>query len=99
MNAFSHKIFLPNLSQNATISSRKEKMKNKKYSAFQIASFVLIAIFVVAIIVQIPIMVHLKRKTDDTKKKNDEITRDDENTQSEGFENIKITKDRVLIEL
>lgn len=74
-------------------------MRNKKYSAFQIASFVLIAIFVVAIIVQIPIMVHLKRKTDGTKKKNDEITQDDENAQSEGFENIKITKDRVLIEL
>lgn len=53
----------------------KEEDQNikRKFSAFQITCFVLIAIFVLAIIIQIPILVHYRNKIRDTKRENDEL--------------------------
>ncbi len=52
---------------------KEERKLWKKFSIYQIVSFVLIVLFVIGIIVTIPIMVSIKNKTDDAKKKNEEI--------------------------
>ena len=65
---------------------QEEKKWWKKFSTFQIVSFVLIILFVIAIIVTIAIIVDLKNRTEDTKNKNDElddILPDDEENQEE----------------